>query len=569
LTLSDLIVSYLEQFGVKYVFGVPGSPLCPLFDALVRSGKRGGPRLVLTRHEAGAAFMADGYARESGRIGVCCATTGPGATNLITGVAGAYAEQVPLLVLSSQTRVPEFGFGSFQDSSRDGVDVMSMLVSCTRFNSLVSHPNQLERKLAAALTAALGVPKGPAHLSIPVDIFYAETGAETGFPNLSSLLLTNSAITDNTALERLAEEVLTTMAKGGKIVLLAGSNAVGAGEHITRFADLTGTLIITTPRGRSAVNPYHPSYRGAFGCSGHASARQALAAEGVDLILAVGSNLGEWETSKWDPLLLNQRLIHIDNDQGNFTRSPMARLHVSGDIATVFTRLNDWITALRGEKALPLAPGPHTAAAGYVPAGVIVNCPFFRAPPAADEPLKAPNLYAELIRRLPLETRYFIDNSNSVPWSVHYFFHQRPEALHLSIEFATMAWAVGAAVGGAFACRAAPSVCIAGDGCYLMSAQEITVAVEQRLPVIFVILNDQAYGLIKHAHRVHGREAVNFSIPQVDFAMMARSTGARGYTIRSLEDLERLDWLDMAMHQGPTLLDVIIDAEEPPPLAMV
>lgn len=575
MTLSDLIVEYLEQFGVEYVFGVPGSPLGPLFDALARSARRGGPRLILARHEAGAAFMADGYARESGKLGVCCSTTGPGATNLITGVAGAYAEQVPLLALTSQTRVADFSFGCFQDSSRDGVDIMSMFACCTRYNSLVSHPNQLEKKLTAALTTALGSPRGPAHLSIPIDIFGAETGARASFPNLVNLLTAGDAVVDTSSLERLAGELETVLNDGGRIVLLAGNNAIGAGEEITRFADLTGARIITTPRGRPAVNPYHPLFRGSFGCSGHASARQALAGENVRMILAVGSNLGEWETSKWDPLLLNDRLVHIDSDRQSFNRSPMARLHLHGAIRAVFQRLNSRLEALRAAGKLPPCGEVMTCAANgtgeqqeYVPKGVTVTRPDCCAPPVKGRLLKAPQVYAELIRRLPRESRYFIDNSNSVPWSLHYFFHQRPEALQFSIEFATMAWAVGAAVGGAFAGRTAPSVCIAGDGCYLMSGQEITVAVEQRLPVIFVVLNDQAYGLIKHAHRTHGKEAVDFSIPQVDFAMMARSTGARGYTIRDIEDFEKIDWGELAAHQGPTLLDVIIDPEEPPPLAM-
>jgi acetolactate synthase-1/2/3 large subunit len=131
-----------------------------------------------------------------------------------------------------------------------------------------------------------------------------------------------------------------------------------------------------------------------------------------------------------------------------------------------------------------------------------------------------------------------------------------------------MAWAVGAAIGGAFGNRQAPSVCLAGDGCYRMSGQEITVAVQQQLPVIFAVLNDRAYGLIRHGHRLAGREAVDFSIPPVDFAMMARAAGAEAHTLRGLEDFDRLDWQALAARQGPTLLDIAIDPEEQPPLAM-
>ena len=178
MTFSDLIIGYLEQFGVEYVFSVPGSPLGPIYDALARSERRGGPRSVLARHEGGAAFMADGYARETGRIGVCCGTTGPGATNLITGVGGAYADHVPMLVITPQTPLPTFGRGPFQESSADAeaIDVVGMFAHCTRYNSLVSHPEQLEKKLAAALTVAMQTPKGPAHLSIPADFLRAPAG---------------------------------------------------------------------------------------------------------------------------------------------------------------------------------------------------------------------------------------------------------------------------------------------------------------------------------------------------------------------------------------------------------
>jgi acetolactate synthase-1/2/3 large subunit len=569
MTLSDVIVEYLEQFGVEYVFGVPGSPLGPLFDALVRSEQRGGPRAILARHEAGAAFIADGYARESGKIGVCCSTTGPGATNLITGVASAYAEQVPLLVLTSQTRIPDFSFGCFQDSSRDGIDIMSMFDHCTRYNSMVTHANQLEKKLAAALTTATGNPKGPAHLSIPIDIFAAKAEGSASFRNLATLLDTEETSVDLTALERLKEEIAAVLLRGEKIVILVGHNCRGAGESITRFAESVHAEIVTTPRGKSAINPYHPLSRGVFGCAGHISARQALSDESVGLILAVGSNLGEWSTSKWDPVLMNNKLVHIHNDRAIFTRSPIARLHLLGTIKTVFALLNEHFgesnQASRETKNRDLA---ITAEKGYIPNGITVKKPECCSPASNGLLLKAPQVYYELIERLPGGTRFFIDNSNSVPWSIHYFFHPRPECYHLSIEFATMAWAVGAAIGGAFAKREAPSVCIAGDGCYLMSGQEITVAVEQQLPVIFVILNDQSYGLIRHGHRVTGSETVEYRIPAVDFAMMARATGAEAYTIRDVRDFDAIDWQALALRQGPTLLDVWIDPEVSPPLAM-
>ena len=161
---------------------------------------------------------------------------------------------------------------------------------------------------------------------------------------------------------------------------------------------------------------------GVFGCSGHLSARRALADETVQLILAAGTNLGEWSTSKWDPLLMNDKLIHIHSDRTCFARSPMARLHVQGKIGAIFTQLNDRVAMLRrsGEAAhSPVEPGDPEAAAraGYLPANITVHDPACCRPGGAGRPIKPPHLFAELIRRLPRETRFFIDNSNSVPWS--------------------------------------------------------------------------------------------------------------------------------------------------------
>ncbi|HEX9079507.1 MAG TPA: thiamine pyrophosphate-binding protein [Desulfuromonadaceae bacterium] len=566
MTLSDLIVAYLEQFGVEYVFGVPGSPLCPLFDALARSARRGGPMAVLTRHEAGAAFMADGYARVSGRIGVCCSTTGPGATNLITGVASAHAEQVPLLVITPQTRIADFSRGCFQDSSPDALDIMGMFEHCTRYSSMVTHPAQLERKLAEALTCAFTRPHGPAHLSIPADIFGVEWDGNLSFGGLHGLLAAVEEPVDGAALARLEAIIGEVRSRGGRIALLVGHHGVGAGREITRFAELTEAKIATTPRGKAAIDPYHPLAAGVFGCSGHASARRALTDEGVELILAVGTNLGEWSTSKWDRRVMNSRMVHIHSDRAAFARSPMACLHVAGEIGVIFARLNDHLEKAMGGD-VPALSGERERS-GLPPANITVQEPELYRPAGAGHPLKAPHLLAELTRRMPKETRFFIDNSNSVPWSIHYFFHPRPEAYHLSIEFATMAWAIGAAVGSAFADSRTPTVCITGDGCYLMSGQEITVAVERELPVIFVVLNDRAYGLIRHAHRVQGKEPVDFAIPHVDFAMMARAAGAEGFTIRDAPDLERIDWERLCHTKGPVLLDVGIDPEAKPPMAM-
>jgi len=579
--LSDLIISYLERFGVEYVFSVPGGPLGPLYDALVRSEKRGGPRSVLTRHENGAAFMADGYARETEKIGVCCATTGPGATNLITGVASAYADHISMLVITAQTLLPTFSRGAFQESSADVTDTVGMFEHCTRYNTLVSHPDQLEVKLAAALTSALHTPKGPAHLSVPVDILGSPFEGQISFPDLH-YLLTKQASIDSVGLEKLILELLDTLGQDRHVVLLIGHDCGGATKEIIQFAELIDAPIVTTQRGKSRINPYHPLCRGVFGFAGHKTARKALSDESVGLILAVGTNLNAWSTGGWDSVVLNKRLVHIHDSMTAFTRSPMARLHVQGTIRAIFRELTSRIKASKKEETLSseikrkeqdkstlsYSEDPKSNNSPYVPPQIEVQAPDSCQLQSSSQLIKPQSVFHEIVHRLPRNTRFLIDNSNSVPWSIHYFFHPRPENYHLSIGFASMGWAIGASVGMALATKDTPVVCFTGDGCFLMSGLEITVAVKEQLPVLFVVLNDLAYGMIKHGHRLAGTESVDLSIPSVDFCMMAKAAGASAHLIRHPEDFKQIDYEAIYRHNGPTLLDVHIDPEEPPPLRM-
>jgi acetolactate synthase-1/2/3 large subunit len=204
--MADLLVAYLEQLGVEYVFGVPGGAIEPLYDALARSERRGGVRAVVARHETGAAFMADGYARNSGKLGVCCSTTGPGATNMITGVASAYENNVPMLVITAQTAISTFGKGAIQDSSCTGVNTVGLYSHCTRYNTLISHIDQFEHKLAAAIMSAMGSPAGPAHISVPRDVMAMDNLVSQTHYQLDNLL-DRPALIDEKAVAKLNVEI--------------------------------------------------------------------------------------------------------------------------------------------------------------------------------------------------------------------------------------------------------------------------------------------------------------------------------------------------------------------------
>lgn len=582
--VADLLVAYLEQIGVEYVFGVPGGAIEPLYNALARSQRRGGIRHILARHEAGAAFMADGYARETGNIGVCCSTSGPGATNLITGVAGAYDNNIPMLVITGQPALPAFGKHPLQESACTGVNVLGMFRHCTRYNSLISHPKQLEPKLIAALQRATRTPSGPVHLTVPVDVFRSPSMPAAPSYDLRQLLAPSSMIDDD-AVDTLYRMIVDAK----KVVLLIGGWCGEAAGSILQFAALKGSTFVTTPDGKGLVSPHHPLFRGVFGFGGHVSAEAALRDQSVDLILAVGASMGEWNSGGWSDSLLNERLVHIDESEDNLARTPMARLHVRGRILSVFNRL---VERLHDEEKHASYEIERRRVSREVkgkvsdPDSMLSEMDKYLS---GDTPIKPQRLMRELGLMFPPTTRFLADTGNSVSWSTHYL-HPRDRRvgerrllggerkrtagrrrtpggwLRVTMNFAPMGWAIGGAVGTAAANPDVPVVCITGDGSLLMNGQEISVAVAEQQTIVFVVLNDQALGMVKHGQRLAKAEQIGCNLPPTDFAALGRALGAQAFTIRSPEDMAALDIEAICARKGPTVLDVHVDPEEVPPM---
>jgi len=581
--VADLLVAYLEQIGVEYIFGVPGGAIEPIYNALARSQRRGGLRPIVARHEAGAAFMADGYARETGRLGVCCATSGPGATNLITGVATAYDNGIPMLVLTGQPPLPTFGKRALQESACTGVNTLGMFQHCTRYNSMISHPAQVEAKLATALMRATRVPRGPSHLSIPLDILKSQVPLSKPSYDLG-MLMQPSPVVDEDAVERLYELIV----KARRMVLLIGGWCGEGIGSILQFATLRGAPFVATPDGKGFVNPRHPLFRGVFGFAGHATAQAVLGDESVDLILAIGTSMGEWTSCGWSESLLNNRLVHIDESDDHLARSPMAKLHVRGHILTIFSRLMHKLRAraVISGNASGLYSGPCEQRAGGWNADSVLVQPDQSMSDAAS--ITPQRLMYELGQRFPASTRFLADAGNSVAWATHYLNPRDRRVserrissgrkitpgrrktgggwLRVTMDFAPMGWAIGGAVGTAAGNPNVPVVCITGDGSMLMNGQEISTAVAEGLTVIYVVLNDAALGMVKHGQRLAGAEQIAFGLPVTDFAAMARAMGADAHTVRSPRDFKALDIDAICSRKGPTLLDVRIDGEQVPPM---
>jgi acetolactate synthase-1/2/3 large subunit len=490
---------------------------------------------------------------------------------MITGVASAYENNVPMLVITAQTAISTFGKGAIQDSSCTGINTVGLYQHCTRYNTLISHPAQFEHKLSAAIMSAMGSPAGPAHISVPRDVM-ALPASEFNVSYHLNELLDRPALLDSEAVEKLYQQLLVAK----KVVFIIGDEACDAIGSILSLAVDMDSDIVVTPQGKGLVSPYHPLFKGVFGFAGHQSATAALVNPDVDLVIAVGARFGEFSSNAWDTkTLLNGKLIHVESTEANLTRTPMARLHVRGCLETIFDRIvgrfgidcSHYIRAVELKNTKPdLNFVKHFSCDDE--AGFCSNT----------TPIKPQRLMRDLPKLFPGNTRFLVDTGNSLAWGTHYLHpfdrrmsgkrDQRGGLFSASVDFASMGWAIGSAIGTALAARNRIVVCITGDGSWLMSGQEITVAIEEKLSVVFVILNDSAYGMVKHGQTLTGAEPTANQLSKVDFCELAKSMGAAAEVIESPEQLNRLDTKAICSRKGPTLLDVRIDPNEPPPIGL-
>jgi len=393
-------------------------------------------------------------------------------------------------------------------------------------------------------------------------------------------------------------------------VFLVGDRAFSAMSAIRQLAVLYDAKIVATPHGKGVISAYHPNFGGVIGFAGHSSAEKALADPAVDCVIAVGVTFGEWASPRPDGQLVDSRMIHVDSLARAFVDSHAGRMHVHGEVATIFLNLLRETNAERfsgpqgvvsiDEARAALQSDALSLAYAEVPATLTPSCELDSLSAFnSDQPLIKPQrLMHELSRQFAGRGRFLADSGNSVIWAIHYLnpldrrmedrrlFQDRRNStrsdlpdrrssgrrttsgrlFHGSMEFAAMGWGIGAAVGLAAGDPDTPVVVLVGDGSLLMNGQEMTVALQHHLKVIFVVLNDGCIGTVKHGQRLSGAEQVGYELPAVDFAAMATAMGVSGIKVATLDDLLALDVDAICDQDGPTVIDVAIDPEEVPPM---
>jgi acetolactate synthase I/II/III large subunit len=548
---SEYLVDALAAAGVRYIFGVIGGAVVPLFTATV--GRRA--QIVMAKHEAGAAFMADGYARVSGGLGACVATSGPGATNLMTGVASAYADSVPIVVLTGQVATKAFGKGALQESSSEGVDIVDVFKQVTRYSTLAFRADRLPSIWHKALRMALGGRPGPVHLSLPADV----QEQTIQMPVRVTLATHRTRTYDRAAIKQAALHLL----RARRPAILAGHGALlsDASDEIRIVAEMLEIPVATTPKGKGAFPEDHRLSVGPFGYSGSPLAEWHLLESGVDVLLAVGTSLSEWGTLGWDRRLQpSEALLHVDIDPHEVGKNYHATVPVIGDAKAGLTELafeikrqqQRYLHWRRGNgKLQPPANRPRVLDAAAMDSNAV--------------PIKPQRLMRDLQDALPRDTLVFVDGGANRSWAIHYWQSIYPRTFFCATGMASMGFGVAGAIGGKFAAPDRVVLSITGDGGFLMNGMEVSTAVHYGKQVIWVVLNDAGYGMAYHAARLRKISDVGTRYPRVDCAKIAEGLGAQAFRIREPGEINR-ELVQRILASGrPTVLDVEIDPDEVAP----
>lgn len=556
-TTVEIFLRYLQAEGVEVVFGIPGGLLHPFFEAVQEHPQL---RLIVPKHEEGAAFMADGFARASGRLAVCAGTSGPGATNLLTGVACAYADGIPMLVVTGQAATHALGKGAAQETNREDIDIVEMFRPVTKYSTMVTSASSMSHHLRRALRAALTGRPGPAHLNVPVNLWAAPLKEDWFDPG-------SYRPATNTFDRRMVQEAAELLLAARNPVVLAGSgveNARGE-EHLRALVELLPAPVASSPRAKGVFPEDHPLSLGVMGFAGHAPAREVILADDVDVLLTIGASLNETTTLNWNPRLMpSEALIQCDIDADRIGRNYPVRTPLVGDAQTILTELVYHIHRLireGGERRSTWTP-QRVAALG----------PRFLDAELRDDaerrPLAPQRWRRELEEVLPDDALILSDIGGHMLFNIHHLTVRERQNFLINMGFGSMGHGVCAAVGAAMAAPDRPVIAIVGDACFTMNGMEVLTAVEYDLPVVWIVENNQMHGITFHGSQMVGSRIPLHSVRyqrRLDVSAIARAMGMRAFDVVAPGEIGPALTAALA-ERGPVLIEVTVDPDLPPPL---
>ena len=526
----------LVREGVQTLFGITGGKVIPLYHELLNYPTI---RHITMRHEQAAAHAADGYARATGRVGVCLATSGPGATNLVTGIANAQMDSSPLVAITGQVSNADLGTDAFQE-----VDITGITMPIVKHNYLITDVRDLAPAVKEAFYVARSGRPGAVLIDIPINAQLAE--CEFSYPETVSLPGYRPHVVGNVRQVRQAAEMITAAQRP---VILAGRGVIvsGAGGDLRQLAEKIQAPVVTTLLGKSAIPESHPLCLGMGGMHGEGYTNLAL--QSADLILGVGTRFDDRLTSTAHTFAPQAKIIHVDLDPAEIGKRVRVDLPIVGDAGNVLRSL------------LPLVePATHPA--------WLAQIDEWRADTCCREALweHSEELVPQYVIRSLCEVTggralMVTDVGQNQMWEAQYYRHERPGGLISSGGLGTMGFALPAAIGAAVSAPDAPVWVVAGDGGFQMTLQELATVVQERLPIKIAILNNGYLGMVRQWQELFfQRNYEGTPILGPDFARLAEAYGIPGMVVESPEEvvpaLERAQAID-----GPALIEFRIERE--------
>lgn len=553
----DVFLKYLKAEGVKYVFGVVGGLLYPFFAAVEDDGEL---ELLMTKHEEGAAFMADGFARVAHKIAVCAGTSGPGATNLITGVACAFADGVPMLVITGQAASHALGKGAAQETSREDIDIVEMFNPITKYSTMVTSAASLPQHLRRALRLALSGRPGPVHLNIPVDIWEKPVREEWFDPRTYR---SEGRSFDRNAVQRAGEALL--LAKRPVILAGSGVGIAGAEQHLRALVDMLPARVATTPRGKGLYPEDDPYALGVFGVAGHEEARKTILADDVDVLFCIGASLSETATFNWVPELRpSQSMIQLDIDPERIGRNYPVDIALTGDAQAILVELVYHLHRRIREGAYPKSEWPTST----VPRE---GHQRFDDPAARVNmgPTLTPQRWrVDLEEVLPADAIVFSDIGGHMLFNIHDLTIGKNQKFFINLGFGSMGHGTIAPIGAALAAPDRPVFAIVGDGCFTMNGLDLLTAREYSIPVIWIVENNNMHGITWHASKILGKGRALKSARykrNVEIAAIARAMGLNGWVVDRAGQIQDVVREALAL-KSPCVIEVRTDPNVMPPL---
>ncbi len=533
MTGSQIVIECLKEQGVDTIFGYPGGAILNIYDELYRHQDE--IKHVLVSHEQGAAHAADGYARATGKVGVCMATSGPGATNLVTGIATAYMDSVPVVAITCNVGLPLLGKDSFQE-----IDIAGITTPITKYSFIVKDVNALAPTIRRAFKIARSGRPGP----VLIDIVKNATSDETDYVKEVPGLIPR--MTDK--IDELAvEEAIKTIRASKKPVIFTGGGVIiaNASKELEEFVKRVDAPVTDTLMGKGAFRGDDNYYIGMLGMHGTKTAN--LSVSECDVLIVLGSRFSDRVTGNTETFAKNAKIIQIDVDDAEVNKNVSVDINITGDIKSVLEIFNsrleqlyhkEWIDKVMARKdALPLTYNK--------------------------EVLTGPYIIEQLYEVTQGDAIIATEVGQHQMWAAQYYKYLKPRTLITSGGLGTMGYGLGAAIGAKAAFPDKTVVNIAGDGCFRMNMNEIITASRSRLPVIEIIFNNQVLGMVRQWQTLFYGKRYSHTLlnDNIDYIKLSEAMGAKAYKISSKEEAEPV--LREALESDvPVVIECIIQSDD-------